>query len=613
MHCTVKMTEDLYWVGASDRRLALFESVYPIPRGVSYNAYVLLDEKTVLLDTVDQSVAGQFFENLAHVLGGRPLDYIVVHHMEPDHAKTLEETVRRYPEAKIICNAKIRDMIRNYFTFDIDARAILMAEGDTYCFGKHTFAYVMAPMVHWPEVMVSFDVTTGTLFSADAFGTFGALSGNLYADEYDFEHDWLPDARRYYTNIVGKYGTQVQALLKKASTVQIDRICPLHGFVWRKNIGEFIDRYIHWSTYTPEEQGVMIAYASVYGGTENAAELLSVRLRERGVKTVMFDVSVTPASDIIAAAFRWSHLVFAAPTYNAGIFVTMENLLHDIVAHNLQNRTVALIENGSWAPTSGKHMRDLLGKLKNVTILDQQLTIRSAMAESQSAQLGALADALCATLPQPQVHASEPGTVDNQAMFALSYGLFVLSAREGERDNACIINTAAQVTDTPKRISITVNKQNLTHDMILKTGVFNLSVLSQDAAFAQFQQYGFRSGRDTADKFDGAEAVRTANGLRYEPAGTNAVLSGKVIQTLDCGTHTLFLAEVTEARVLSDVPSATYAYYFEHIKPKPQPAAEKKTGFVCKICGYVYEGETLPADYICPLCKHGAEDFEPLK
>ena len=407
----------------------------------------------------------------------------------------------------------------------------------------------------------------------------------------------MDEARRYYCNIVGKYGTQVQALLKKASTVQIDRICPLHGFVWRKNIGEFIDRYVHWSTYTPEEQGVMIAYASVYGGTENAAELLSV----------------TPASDIIAAAFRWSHLVFAAPTYNAGIFVTMENLLHDIVAHNLQNRTVALIENGSWAPTSGKHMRDLLGKLKNVTILDQQLTLRSAMAESQSAQLGALADALCATLPQPQVHASEPGTVDNQAMFALSYGLFVLSAREGERDNACIINTAAQVTDTPKRISITVNKQNLTHDMILKTGVFNLSVLSQDASFAQFRQYGFRSGRDTVDKFDGAEPVRTANGLRYEPAGTNAVLSGKVIQTLDCGTHTLFLAEVTEARVLSDVPSATYAYYFEHIKPKPQPAAEKKTGFVCKICGYVYEGETLPADYICPLCKHGAEDFEPLK
>ena len=613
MYCVKKMTEDLYWVGASERRLNLFENAYPLTNGVSYNSYLLLDEKTVLIDTVDKSVSGLYFENVEHVLSGRKLDYLIVQHMEPDHAATIGELVLRHPEVTVVCNAKTRTMMQNFFTFDIDSRVQLVKEMDTLTTGRHTFAFVMAPMVHWPEVMVSYDTTTKTLYSADAFGTFGALNGNLYADEVNFRTEWLADARRYYTNIVGKYGTQVQALLKKASTVQIDRICPLHGFVWRKNIGEFIDRYVHWSTYTPEEQGVMIAYASVYGGTENAAELLSVRLRERGVKTVMFDVSVTPASDIIAAAFRWSHLVFAAPTYNAGIFVTMENLLHDIVAHNLQNRTVALIENGSWAPTSGKHMRDLLGKLKNVTILDQQLTIRSAMAESQSAQLGALADALCATLPQPQVHASEPGTVDNQAMFALSYGLFVLSAREGERDNACIINTAAQVTDTPKRISITVNKQNLTHDMILKTGVFNLSVLSQDASFAQFQQYGFRSGRDTADKFDGAEPVRTANGLRYEPAGTNAVLSGKVIQTLDCGTHTLFLAEVTEARVLSDVPSATYAYYFEHIKPKPQPAAEKKTGFVCKICGYVYEGETLPADYICPLCKHGAEDFEPLK
>ena len=613
MYCTKRITDDMVWVGADDRRLALFEGVYGVPDGVSYNSYLILDEKTILFDTVDKAVAHNFFDNVAHELAGRKLDYLVISHMEPDHAATIEDIALRYPEAKIVCNAKIRDMLARFFPTDLSERLHLVKEGDTFETGHHTLTFLSAPMVHWPEVMVSYDLTTRTLFSADAFGTFGAINGALFADEVDFFRDYVDEARRYYCNIVGKYGTQVQALLKKASTVQIDRICPLHGFVWRKNIGEFIDRYVHWSTYTPEEQGVMIAYASVYGGTENAAELLSVRLRERGVKTVMFDVSVTPASDIIAAAFRWSHLVFAAPTYNAGIFVTMENLLHDIVAHNLQNRTVALIENGSWAPTSGKHMRDLLGKLKNVTILDQQLTIRSAMAESQSAQLGALADALCATLPQPQVHASEPGTVDNQAMFALSYGLFVLSAREGERDNACIINTAAQVTDTPKRISITVNKQNLTHDMILKTGVFNLSVLSQDASFAQFQQYGFRSGRDTADKFDGAEPVRTANGLRYEPAGTNAVLSGKVIQTLDCGTHTLFLAEVTEARVLSDVPSATYAYYFEHIKPKPQPAAEKKTGFVCKICGYVYEGETLPEDYICPLCKHGAEDFEPLK
>ena len=396
MHCTVKMTEDLYWVGASDRRLALFESVYPIPRGVSYNAYVLLDEKTVLLDTVDQSVAGQFFENLAHVLGGRPLDYIVVHHMEPDHAKTLEETVRRYPEAKIICNAKIRDMIRNYFTFDIDARAILVAEGDTYCFGKHTFAYVMAPMVHWPEVMVSYDLTTRTLFSADAFGTFGAINGALFADEVDFFRDYVDEARRYYCNIVGKYGTQVQALLKKASTVQIDRICPLHGFVWRKNIGEFIDRYVHWSTYTPEEQGVMIAYASMYGNTEAAAQALAARLCEKGITNVsVYDVSNTHVSYLISEAFKYSHIVLASVTYNLGIYPVMKNFLEDMKALNLQNRTFALIENGSWACKSGDLMQKFIDEeMKNMIVLNERLSMASSLSDDKAVELDALADAL---------------------------------------------------------------------------------------------------------------------------------------------------------------------------------------------------------------------------
>ena len=616
MHCTVKMTEDLYWVGASDRRLALFESVYPIPRGVSYNAYVLLDEKTVLLDTVDQSVAGQFFENLAFVLGDRPLDYIVVHHMEPDHAKTLEETVRRYPDAKIICNAKIRDMIRNYFTFDIDSRAILMTEGDTYCFGKHTFAYVMAPMVHWPEVMVSFDTTTGTLFSADAFGTFGALSGNLYADEYDFEHDWLPDARRYYTNIVGKYGTQVQALLKKAATLDIRMICPLHGPVWRKNIGWFVDKYSKWSSYTPEQEGsVLIAYSSVYGHTENAAQVLATMLAGRGVRNIaMYDVSVTHPSYVVAEAFRCSHLVFASTTYNAGMFVNMENLVHDIVHHNLQNRTIALVENGSWAPTAAGLMRAEFQKLKNCTILDEGVSIRSSLKEDQLAQMEALADALVASMPaQKPVPAQEKpaGLVEQNAMFSLSYGLFVLTARDGAKDNGCIINTVTQLTDSPKRISIAVNKANLTHDMIVKTGEFNVSVLSNDAPFALFQHYGFQSGRDV-DKFADVKGMaRATNGVYYLPYSTNAFVSGKVTQEIDLGTHTLFIADVTEARVLSGAPSMTYSFYFANVKPKPA-ALTKQTGWVCKICGYVYEGETLPADFICPLCKHGAEDFEKL-
>ena len=356
MYCVRKVLEDLWWVGGNDRRLAMFEGVYAVPNGVSYNSYLLLDDKTVLFDTVDPSVSKVFFENVDHVLAGRKLDYLVIHHMEPDHSGTVSEVLLRHPETVIVCSDRIRAMLQQFRGGVAPQNAFhLVKEGDTFETGHHTLTFLSAPMVHWPEVMVSYDLTTRTLFSADAFGTFGAINGALFADEVDFFRDYVDEARRYYCNIVGKYGTQVQALLKKASTVQIDRICPLHGFVWRKNIGEFIDRYVHWSTYTPEEQGVMIAYASVYGGTENAAELLSVRLRERGVKTVMFDVSVTPASDIIAAAFRWSHLVFAAPTYNAGIFVTMENLLHDIVAHNLQNRTVALIENGSWAPTSGKH------------------------------------------------------------------------------------------------------------------------------------------------------------------------------------------------------------------------------------------------------------------
>ena len=617
MHCVKKIQDDLYWVGASDRRLALFENVYPIPEGVSYNAYVLLDEKTVLLDTVDLSVSRQFFENLEFVLNGRALDYIIVDHMEPDHAATLQEAVRRYPEAKVVCNAKTVAMIRNYFTFDVDARAVVVKEMDTLCTGRHTFAFVMAPMVHWPEVMVSYDVTTKTLFSADAFGTFGALNGNLFADEVEFRTEKLAEARRYYTNIVGKYGTQVQALLKKAATIEIETICPLHGPVWRRDIAWFVDKYVHWATYQPEEEAVVIAYASVYGGTENAANILASMLASRGAHNVkLYDVSVTHPSYIVSECFRASHLVFLSTTYNAGMFVNMETLVHDIVAHNLQNRTIALVENGSWAPTAGGLMRAEFQKLRNCTILDEGCTIRSSVKDEQVEQLAAIADALCATLipahaPVTEPAPSAPGVVEPNAMFKLSYGLFVLTAREANRDNGCIINTVTQLTDSPKRISIAVNKQNLTHDMILKTGVFNVSILSERAPFAIFKHYGFQSGRDT-DKFAGVPALaRAQNGVYYLPDSTNAFLSGKVTQTIDLGTHTLFIADVTEARVLSDVPSMTYAYYFENVKPKPA-ALQKQTGWVCKICGYVYEGEELPPDFICPLCKHGAEDFEKL-
>ncbi len=622
MYCCRKVTDDLIWVGANDRRLAMFEGVYSVPRGVSYNSYLLTDEKTVLFDTVDAAVGTVFFENVEHALAGRHLDYIVVHHMEPDHSATLEELVRRYPDVKIICNQKLAVMMKQYFTFDVDAMCMIVKEGDTFSSGAHTLTFVNAPMVHWPEVMMTYDTSNGVLFTADAFGTFGATNGALFADEVDFERDYMEEARRYYTNIVGKYGTQVTAVLKKAAGLDLKYLCPLHGFVWRKNIGDIVDRYQHWATYTPEETGVVIAYASVYHHTENAAECLAVRLREKGIPVYMYDVSVTPASEIIAAVFRYSHLVLASTTYNAGIFVQMESFLYDLAAHNIQNRTVAIIENGSWAPTSGKLMRELLEKCKKMTILNESLTIKSALKEDQLGQLDVIADAIDATIEKKTEVTQAPETVkeekapeavmDAKAMFKLSYGLFVLTAKDGEKDNGCIINTASQVTAEPNRITIAVNKGNYTHDMIKKTGIFNVSVLSQEVTFDTFKHFGFQSGRDT-DKFAGyADAQRSANGLYYLTRGVNALISGKVIETKEFETHTLFIAEVTECRVLSDDPSVTYAYYFEHIKPKPQIMEEKKTGWVCKICGYVYEGEELPADFICPLCKHPASDFEKI-
>lgn len=395
MHCVKKIKEDLYWVGGNDRRLALFENMFPIPRGVSYNSYVLSDEKTVLLDTVDKSVSGQFFENVEYALNGRSLDYLIVNHMEPDHAATIGEVVLRYPDVKLVANAKTVNMIKQFFNFDVDSRTLIVKEGDTLNTGKHTLTFVFAPMVHWPEVMVTYDTTDKILFSADAFGTFGALNGNLYADEVNFETEWLPDARRYYTNIVGKYGTQVQAVLKKAATIEIEMICPLHGPIWRENIGWFLDKYQKWSTYTPEDDSVMIAYASIYGNTQNAAEVLASRLADAGVKNIaMYDVSVTDVSEVLSEAFRVSRLVFAAPTYNGGLFPKMETLLLDLKAHGLKNRKVAVMENGTWAVSAVKHMRAILETMKDIEIVEPQVTVKSALKETQTEEMDAVVKAL---------------------------------------------------------------------------------------------------------------------------------------------------------------------------------------------------------------------------
>ena len=616
MYCIKNISDDLAWVGASDRRLAMFEGVYSVPKGVSYNAYLLTDEKTVLFDTVDKAVQQRFMENVTHALKSRPLDYLIVQHMEPDHSAAMGELIYKYPAMKIVCNGKTLAMIQQFYELDIESRVLLVKEGDTLNIGKHTLHFIMAPMVHWPEVMLTYNSTDKILFSADAFGCFGALNGALFADEVDFQRDYMDEARRYYTNIVGKYGKQVEAVLKKVSALDIEMICPLHGFVWRNKLSDILSKYALWSSYEPEEQGVMIAYASVYGNTENAAEILASKLRDRGVKTELFDVSVTAASEILSAAFRWSHLVFASTTYNAGIFVTMEALVSDLVAHNIQNRTVAIIENGSWAATSGGLIREELEKCKDMHILEKKLSIKSGLKAEQLTEIDSMTEALLTTLSKPRDtgkgEKEQKTSLDSKTMFKISYGLYVLAAREGQKDNGCLVNTVSQITSTPLRVSVAVNKVNFTHDMIARTGMFNVSILTETAPFALFQQFGFQCGKNTEKFADATDHLRTENGIRYLSAHTNGVIAANVIAAHDYGTHTLFVADVTQAFALSAEPSVTYQYYFDHIKPRPSPRKEGKKGFICKICNYVYEGEEIPADFICPICKHGVEDFEPL-
>lgn len=616
MHFTRKVTQDLIWVGADDRRLACFEGVYGVPDGVSYNSYLLLDEKTVLFDTVDKAVYQTYFENIKYALGGRELDYLVVSHMEPDHAYTIEALLSRYPNVKIICNSKIQTMLGQFFDVDFEGKLEIVKEGDTFSTGKHNLTFVMAPMVHWPEVMMTYDLTDGILFSADAFGTFGALNGKLFADESDFFTESIDEARRYYTNIVGKYGAQVQSILKKAAALTLNYVCPLHGPVWRAHFGDFLEKYLQWSAYVPEEKSVCLAYASVYGHTENAANILAGKLVERGVKVRMFDTSVTPSSYIVSNAFRCSHLVLASTTYNAGIFVTMENLVHDLVNHNLQNRKVAVLENGSWAPTSGSLIRAEMQKLKGTEFIGDNITLKSSLKEDQIADIEAVADAIAADIRPVYVDSAaavekESLPVDDGVFRNMTYGVEVLTTSVDGKDYGCIINTACQVAASdPRKVTISVIKKNNTCDMVAKAGKFNVSILTEDAPYSLFERFGFQSGRDV-DKFADVEYNdRTLNGIRYIPEYTNAVLSCEVIDVRDLDTQTLYIANVVEAKVLSDGKSCTYSYYHAHIKPKKNPAGPEKEGYVCKVCGYFHEGSEMPDDFTCPLCNHGKEDFE---
>ena len=593
------ITNDIRYVGVNDHQVDLFEGQYRVPGGMAYNSYVILDEKIAIMDTVDKNFTHEWLDNIQAVLNGRKPDYLVVQHMEPDHAANVGNFMKLYPQTTIVSSAKAFNMMTAFFGTDYADRRIVVGEGDSLSLGKHTLAFVAAPMVHWPEVIVTYDVLDKVLFSADGFGKFGAL---------DVEEPWDDEARRYYIGIVGKYGAQVQALLKKAATLDIQTICPLHGPVLKEDLGHYLHLYDLWSSYTVETEGVVIAYTSIYGNTRAAVEKLAEALRANGCpKVIVHDLARCDMAQAVADAFRYSKLVLATTTYNADIFPFMKEFIHHLTERNFRNRTVALMENGSWAPLAAKVMKKMLEECKNLTFADTTVRIVSALNETSSRQVETLAGEL-----SKEYLAQQDATADKNdltALFNIGYGLYVVTTNDGARDNGLIVNTVSQVTNTPNRIAVTINKQNYSFHTIQKTGVLNVNCLDVSAPFSVFQRFGFQSGR-TADKFEGLEILRSDNGLAFLPRYINSFMSLKVEDYVDLDTHGMFICTVTEARVMSDADTMTYTYYQKNVKPKPE--TEGKHGFVCKVCGWIYEGDELPDDIICPLCKHGAADFEPI-
>lgn len=595
----VEITQDIRYVGVNDHQVDLFEGQYQVPNGISYNSYVILDEKIAVMDTVDRNFTHEWMDNLAAVLQNRQPDYLIVQHMEPDHSANIANFMKNYPQTVIVASAKAFGMMQNFFGTDFAERRLVVGEQDTLCLGRHTLTFVTAPMVHWPEVIVTYDSADKVLFSADGFGKFGAL---------DVDEPWADEARRYFIGIVGKYGAQVQALLKKAGALDIARICPLHGPVLSENLGYYLNLYNLWSSYTTESEGVMLAYTSVYGHTRKAVEQLADKLRSRGCpEVVVYDLARCDMAQAVADAFRFGRLVLATTTYNADIFPFMKEFINHLTERNFQNKTVALIENGSWAPMAAKTMRNMLAGCKNLTYTDTTVKIMSALNEESNKQLNDLADELCRDyLAQ---HDETANKNDLSALFKIGYGLYVVTYNDGKRDNGLIVNTVAQLTSTPNRIAVTINKQNYSHHVIKQTGIMNVNCLTVETPFKIFETFGFQSGRN-ADKFAEIAPLHSDNGLAFLPKYINSFMSLKVEQYLDLDTHGMFICSVTEARVLSDKETVTYSYYQSNIKPKPETAGKK--GFVCKVCGYVYEGDELPEDFVCPLCKHGAADFEPI-
>ena len=671
----MKITDTIKYVGVNDHQVDLFEGQYKVPNGMSYNSYVILDEKIAVMDTVDANFTHEWLDNIQKVLGDRKPDYLIVQHMEPDHAANIANFLKAYPDTIVVSNKKAFAMMQNFFDLDLEGHQIIVDNGGTLSLGKHDLTFVFAPMVHWPEVMVTYDSTEKVLFSADGFGKFGAL---------DAEEPWDDEARRYYIGIVGKYGVQVQNLLKAAAALDIQTICPLHGPVLTEDLGHYISLYDTWSSYTPEDDGIVIAYTSVYGHTKMAVQQLADKFRSKGCpNVVVYDLARDDMSQALSDAFRYSKLVLATTTYNAGIYPFMNDFITRLTEHNFQNRTVGLIENGTWAPLAAKVMKEMLSKCKKISWLNTTVKIMSAVNEENRRQMEAMADELC----QEYIAKSDDlaNKNDMTALFRIGYGLYVVTSNDGKKDNGLIVNTVTQLTDNPYRVAVNINKANYSHHVIQQTGIMNVNCLSTDAPFSVFEQFGFQSGRSTdkfagqkvnhsdnglivntvtqltdnpyrvavninkanyshhviqqtgimnvnclsieapfsvfeqfgfqsgrsTDKFAGQKVNHSDNGLVFLDKYINAFMSLKVENYVDLGTHGMFICSVTEARVMNDQETMTYTYYQKHVKPQPQ--TEGKKGWVCKVCGYIYEGDELPEDIICPLCKHGAVDFEPIE
>ena len=591
----MNITKDIRYIGVNDRKIDLFEGQYRVPNGMCYNSYAIIDNFIAIMDTVDAGFTHEWLDNIRDALDGRTPDYLIVQHMEPDHSANILQFAKAYPKATIVSSSKAFAMMQNFFGTDFADRRIVVGEGDVLDLGYHKLTFVTAPMVHWPEVIVTYDSTDKVLFSADGFGKFGA---------YDANEPWVDEARRYYIGIVGKYGAQVQALLKKAAALDIEIICPLHGPVLCENIGYYLGLYDTWSSYRPEQDGIVIAYTSVYGNTGKAVSMLAEKLKTNGAPAVVVhDLARCDMAEAVADAFRYSKLVLATTTYNADIFPFMREYINHLTERNFGGRTVGMIENGSWAPQAVKVMKNMLEKSKDITYTDTMVKIKSALNAESTEQLGQMANELCREyLAQRDETANKN---DMSALFNIGYGLYVITSNDGKKDNGLIVNTVTQVTNTPNRLAVTINKENYSHHVIKQTGKMNINCLSTDAPFSVFETFGFQSGRNV-DKFKDCTPLRSDNGLVFLPRYINSFMSLVVEQYVDLGTHGMFICSISEARVISDRETMTYSYYHQHVKPKPKTDGIK--GYVCTICGYVHEGE-LPEDFVCPLCKHGASDF----